>query len=787
MKPISAGKRLLVSIAVLFGLVFSTTGEDSLADLKPFREGCQALVDERFETAVQEFQECWELLQGGDSGEAEKSFVIARLLEAFVRDGSSSDAIVWFEKHPSIQPSPQTGLWLALAYQTEERFAEAADFYSLFLSSATDVPVGILINEAVCLSRSGKPDAAFDLVNGTVVASNREESYRLAQIATAAKRYGEALTYLSFPDETKNAAHWSSLPETQLRIFLLSKNGRQHEAVETTYALIEAAPDLESARLAFLVLEQLASSGIPPDLAAKFTAWLAGADSPAKVAAGLFQWLIPFPAATQIPRLEEYLDSSPPPELAAQARIRLAALGRAEVLRDYKSEQELPPELKEFIQFSRGLIEFRADNFAKSAQQFLEMAEFRHGRDRNRYLYNAAISELRADDITAFTAREVEIAAENPRSSLLPNLTYLGGIYYAGKGDPRAFERLNSFINGNPGHELNVDARLALAELHLNQAPARPNAAREILEGLSTRALTLAQTERLDYTQIWVELTGNVSSDAIKRAEKFLSDWPSSDYFPEVSMILATEYYRRKNLKSAAKYFSIVAEVFPNNRYAESARFFKAKCSPVNDNTIRQWRSIVEAGGSLSITAELELGHLFLSADRFVEAKTEFQNILERSDLEGDLTYATMADLAFSRYLEALANGRNPEMLEDAANQFAAVSRIEAAKPSLRFNAAVRRGKCLEALGKKTVALEIYQSIVDETTNSPDRQSAELPPQEIDWVFRAGFAAIDILSSQEKWLEAIHVADALSQKDGSRTGEAADLAERLRLQHWIWD
>ena len=89
MKPISAGKRLLVSIAVLFGLVFSTTGEDSLADLKPFREGCQALVDERFETAVQEFQECWELLQGGDSGEAEKSFVIARLLEAFVRDGSS--------------------------------------------------------------------------------------------------------------------------------------------------------------------------------------------------------------------------------------------------------------------------------------------------------------------------------------------------------------------------------------------------------------------------------------------------------------------------------------------------------------------------------------------------------------------------------------------------------------------------------------------------------------------------------------------------------------------------
>jgi outer membrane protein assembly factor BamD (BamD/ComL family) len=783
----SAVKRLLVSIAVLFGFLATTPAEENLADLKPFREGCQALADERFETAVQQFQECWNLLQSKESGEAEKSFVIARLMESFVRNGSFSEAIEWFEKYPLLQPSPQTGLWLALACQNEERFGEAADFYNLFLSTATDVPAGILIDRAVCLSRSGKRDAAFDLVNGVVAPSTHEESYRLAQIASAAERYAQALTYLSIPRESEDAASLISLPETRLRIFLLSRNGRKREAVETTYKLIESAPDLKSARVAFLLLEQLASSGEPADLAAKLKSWLEGPESAAQDAAGLFQWLIPSYSADQIPNLEAYLNSSPPPELVTECRIRLASLGRDESIRDYNGAEELGPELNELIQFSKGMVEFRAKNFKAAARQFLEMADARKGRDRNRYLYNAAIAELEEDDVAAFDAQEMEIAAKNPRSPLLPNLTYLGGIYYAGKGDPRAFERLNSFINSNPDHELNVEARLGLAELQLNQAPARPNAAREILEGLSVRALTLAQSERLDYTHIWVELTGNVTSDAIKRAEKFISDWPSSDYLPEVSMILATEYYRRKNLKLAAKYFTIVAERFPGSTYAESARFFKAKCSPVNDNTIEEWRTIAGAGGRLAIPAELELGHLFLSVDRFTEAKAEFQRILERPDLEDDITYATMADLAFSSYLEALANGKNPEMLEDAANQFAAVSRIEAAKPYLRFNAAVRRGKCLEALGKETVALEIYQSIVDETTHSPESLSNELPPQETEWVFRAGFAAIDILTSQEKWLEAIHVADALSRKNGSRASEATGLAERLRLKHWIWD
>jgi hypothetical protein len=104
-----------------------------------------------------------------------------------------------------------------------------------------------------------------------------------------------------------------------------------------------------------------------------------------------------------------------------------------------------------------------------------------------------------------------------------------------------------------------------------------------------------------------------------------------------------------------------------------------------------------------------------------------------------------------------------------------------------RYNAAVRRGKCLEALGRDSIALEIYRSIVDERTTDPAGPGEGMPLQETEWVFRAGFAAIDILTAQKNWAGAINLAEALSDKSGPRAIEATRLAERLRLKHWVWD
>lgn len=126
-------------------------------------------------------------------------------------------------------------------------------------------------------------------------------------------------------------------------------------------------------------------------------------------------------------------------------------------------------------------------------------------------------------------------------------------------------------------------------------------------------------------------------------------------------------------------------------------------------------------------------------------------------------------------------------MLDESAKIFASLSNMSGAPAFWRYNAAVRRGKCLEALGRAPIALQIYRSIVDETKSDSESLSDDLPARETEWVFRAGFAAIDILTAEQNWAAAIAVADTLSNKNGPRVMEATRLAESLRLKHWVWD
>lgn len=795
MNPSRTAGQLFAGIAALFALASpAVNGQDSLADLDSFREGCRALTDERFETAFSRFEECWKIIQAGEIGDAEENFVAARLLEALVRDGATSTAIEWVREHPLLQPSPETCHWIALAFQKEERFAEAADYYNLFLSSTPNAGNTANINRAICLARSEKAEAAFDLVHESIFPASPEEALRLAQISAAAARYVEALAYLAGIDPLATESPSLRFSANQLRIWILTRTGQRAAAIETAYQLVETSSDAATARLAFLLLEQLIEGGVPADLGKRLEIWNNTPDFPGRDAVRLFQILL-LPENTPLAdQLKAYLQSESNSELKLECRLRLAEL-------ESRGEKEKFPvdvtgdtgtvsvasDLLDRIDFTEAKATYRARSFDLAARQFIELADSKIGEARSRNLYNAAVSALQNDDAAAFTAYEEALLRNNPRSILLADLSYIGGLYFAAKGDPTAFERLNDFVREHPDHPSNIEAQLALAEIHLNQAPARPQAVREIFEGLRTRPLTLAQSERLDYTSVWVELTDSKIPALIRRAEDFIRDWPSSSYLPEVIMLLASEQFKLKNLKSAGEYFHLVSENFPDSPYTETARFFEARSSPPNDETIGKWQHIIESSATLTAEARHELGLLYLSTDRFPEARSQFEWLIENLAPDANLRFAAMADLGFTSYLEALAEGKDSKKLEESANLFAVLSNLGGAPAFWRYSAAVRRGKCLEALGRESVALEIYRSIVDETASDADSLAGDLPPHETEWVFRAGFAAIDILTTEQNWTAAIAIADALADKNGPRAIEATRLAERLRLKHWVWD
>lgn len=764
-------------------------GQESLADIPSFRDGCQALADERFETAVSKFRECWSVLQENETGEAEKNFVASRLLESLVRDKSTDLAIDWLRDTPLLQPSPKTAYWIAVTYQSEDRFEEAAEYYNLFLSSTPEAGNTPVINRAICLARSGRAEAAYDLVHEIVEPQSADESLRLAQIAAATFRYKDALGYLDGigPLETHAGPLRTSL--TRLKIWIFTQTGEETAAYEAACQLIEGSPDAESARLAFLVLEQLVGKNKPSDLKERFDIWESSPDFPGHAAAGLFRILL-FPDSETSRKLDEFVAGDAEPEIKLESRLRHDEIKNRSSDKDDLSKangiETVSAPLLERFSFATAEASYLNGAFEAAASQFIEMAEASGGESRSRNLYNAAIAALKNNDEATFSAHEEALARTNPRSPLLADLIYVGGLFYASQGDPRAFERLNTLIREHPEHASTVEAQLALAEINLNQAPARPQVAREIFDGLRSRPLSLTQSERLDYTSIWIERTDRNISALIQRAEEFINNWPSSAYLEEVILILAAELFEMKNLKAAEAYFQLVARKFPDSPHSATARFFEARSSPPAEETIAKWKALIEAGGPLSAEARHELGLLYLSIERFEDAKGEFNWLLENLPTDADLRFAAMADLGFACYAEALASDQDKEKLEEAAEKFTALSNLAAAPPVWRYNAAVRRGKCLEALGRNSVALEIYRSIVDETRSlSPGID--DLPPRETEWVFRAGFAAIDLLMLEQNWAAAINVADDLSEKNGPRAIEAARLAERLRLKHWVWD
>lgn len=779
-----AGPCLAAALALLLwvGVPEPAHAQKNLADLAPFREGCQALADERFETAVTRLRECWDLIREGNATGPEANFVAARLLEAMVRDGNGGAAVEWLKENEGFQPDAGSSLWIAAAYQAEERFAEAAEHYQIVLSARSVPEPSLLLNRAICLARSGQPETAYELVRQLKL-SAPEEVLRLAQIAASAGMDKEALSILESAETAGPAWDPLRLPLARIRASLLLRQGNRPAALAAVYDAVSKSPDAEAARKAFLLLEVVLEGGRPGGLSERLDAWSGDASFPGRECAALYRHLLLEEEPARTGSLRQFAANTADPSLKVEAMLRLPQ----EEAPAAATGGDLAEDLRERLEFLPAATAYREGRFRDAMDRFSAQAGEDPGDAAGRDLFNAALAALGEGDVAAYASLEEALQQRNPRSGLLADLSYLGGLSFAAKGDPAAFERLNRFVQEHPEHPAHVDARLALAEIQLNQAPARPKEAREIFELLRTRPLTLSQSERLDYAAVWVERIDGDSDALLRRAEEFVANWPGSPHLGEILMILAAEHYARKNLGAAEASFRRIASEFPDSPYAGLARFFEAKASPPSEETVTKWRTLIEAKGPFADEAAHELGLLFLSLDRFDEARSELDKLLGRLPTDSPLRFAVMADLAYASYLEALAAGKDPAKLTEAAEQFAALASIEGAPPFWRYNAAVRRGKCVEALGKPSIALEIYRSIVDETRSSDDGNGVILPPEETAWVFRAGFAAIEILNAGKDWAGAIEVADALAGKSGPRAIEATQLAEKLRLKHWVWD
>ncbi len=776
---------LLLFLAPLTGI-----GQDDLVDIPSFRAGCQALKDLRFSSATASFKKTWEELESVGAGDIEKEFVASRLLEAFVRNGETREAISWLQSNPIVTPSEKTNRWKALSLHAEGRFSEAALAYESLLNSLTSPPRELVLARSICLAQSGRPEAAYELVAGNFDPQSEGEVLQMASISLQAGKAEEAFKILSKKDSEKDTTPFLAFARLRIMVTILQQLNQPEFALARTLGAIDQANEEESALDGFLLLEETGFDFQSPPLQNSLEKWMADSNHPASAVALFFAPLLERRNADHSAHLTTFLKETASPLLRAEAKIRLSA-----ELPGTSPAEEIRPSLEASnlaggevrLAFENASRNFRQERYEEAAQQFSKLATRQIGENRSRDLYNSAIAFLRSGNREQFFEQTEILRRENPRSLLVGNLEYVGGLTLASEASSDAAIVLKKFTQEYPNHPAQIDALLALAEFYLNQAPARPQAAREIFENLKIRPLTFEQSERFDYSKLWLERIERRPSEFATASEKFLTDWPNSSYRPEVAMLLAREHYETRKFEAARTLFHIVATEHSDSLFADTARFFEIKSTSDPLEAENGWRMLLSENTLFADQVRHELGLLHLAEDRFEEARAEFQIVIDSIDTSDPLRFATLGDIGYSYFREALQSNAPIPLFEKASDAFAKLVQLPEASEEWVYNASVRRGKCLEMLGRDSVALEIYQSIVNRSKKKEALAATTLAPEVSIWVSRAGFAAIDILSQREDWKAAIRVADDLSQEDGPRAIKASRLAERLRLEHWIWD
>ncbi|MEM6915164.1 MAG: hypothetical protein AAF491_01260, partial [Verrucomicrobiota bacterium] len=310
-----------IGVALLAGLGLflpaKSISQESLSDIPSFREGCQALEDERYGTAAEHFLATWDALLSADAGEVEKEFVATRLLETWVKNDEAGTAVHWLEKSPLLDPSPARLHWMAIAFQSQLRFSEAAEIYGVLRGLNDEPSSSLSLDHAFCLSMSGDLESAREILNSMVSPTSPEECLQTALIAGKLGDHENALRWLEGTGDLISAGN-----KLHLTSWHLVNLGRVEEASHLILDAFETETDpaLRIQKILLLnELEQLGNIQVPRE---RIEAWASQRDSPLYEGAELFLAL-EAGEGLRVERLQSWLRQFPRNPFSDQVRLLL--------------------------------------------------------------------------------------------------------------------------------------------------------------------------------------------------------------------------------------------------------------------------------------------------------------------------------------------------------------------------------------------------------------------------------------------------------------------------------
>ena len=190
------------------------------------------------------------------------------------------------------------------------------------------------------------------------------------------------------------------------------------------------------------------------------------------------------------------------------------------------------------------------------------------------------------------------------------------------------------------------------------------------------------------------------------------------------------------------------------------------------------WEEVAALEGGLAFSARLQQAIAKRRQGKEAEAIQVIEALLAEADLTAETRWLLICEKA---ELHQLLGATDPKQLTVATEWLEAFLATEGLPYMWLARGGYLLAYCQRELGNKDAAIVTCYDVINATGYEVSN------PSELQWFYRAGFLAVELLEQAQQWEGAARMAERMASTVGERATEAKDRATRIRLDHFLWE
>ena len=434
------------------------------------------------------------------------------------------------------------------------------------------------------------------------------------------------------------------------------------------------------------------------------------------------------------------------------------------------------PALVRTARFQLGQLLYAGGDYAGSAAQFGQVAA---GTDAQaeEASFNLLLAQARLNKVDAFMKGEADFAKRFPKSAFLKKIALTQGMLLTAQGKmsdaQAAFERGLGIDVATPDQRALLRA---LADLQYETG--------DLAGALETnqRIIKLFPDDSLEASEVAVRIGYELKKLTDDQAEQALAaltqKYGKTLGGAEAYFKLGEFYSFRQDYVKAQDAFEQLTAAYPQSDYVDDAYFFSGQAAFQHGDyaTAHALLEKVPDNSPFKPDARLWEGKAYQQQLNFAQAVAAFDAVLATEKSGPAFVEASLLKG------ECLFGQKNYASALDA---YSLVLKGRDGTVAQRNEAAEHSAKCLEMLGKRDEAMELYLKVLYGRVAGDDPATPQ--PPDFSWQVEAGVEAGLMREHDQDFRGAIEIYKRLEQIGGAHQQEFHDLIEKLRRDNYIYE